>query len=103
MNLSEKYHELIVLLTKFLSGALGADVLQEFIWEVIDYFSVTEKKDLPPEEEFERVFWYVVWDVQHLATEDHLEDGVAQRELREALAFLRGELNLPEEYVGRRP
>ncbi|VAW82585.1 hypothetical protein MNBD_GAMMA13-286 [hydrothermal vent metagenome] len=103
MNLSKKYQELIMLLTQFINGTLDADVLQKFVWEVIDYFSSTEQIDLPPVEEFEKVFWYVVWEVQHLATDDHLEDGVAQRELKDALAFLKGEQNLPEECIGRRP
>ncbi|HHK60956.1 MAG TPA: hypothetical protein ENJ73_04420 [Desulfobacterales bacterium] len=103
MNLSKKYQELIVLLTQFLNGTLDADVLQKFVWEIIDYFSSAEKRDLPPVEEFEKVFWYVVWEVQHLATEDHLDDGTAQRELKEALAFLKGERSFPEEYIGRRP
>lgn len=103
MNLSEKYQELVMLLTQFLSGTLTADVLQKFVWEVIDYFSTTEKKDLPPVEKFEKVFWYVIWEVQHLATEDHLEDGTAQQVLEEALTFLKGDRRLPDEYIGRRP
>ncbi|MCF6355739.1 MAG: hypothetical protein L3J26_11670 [Candidatus Polarisedimenticolaceae bacterium] len=103
MNLPEKYQELIMLLTKFLSGALAADVLQKFVWEVIDFFSTTEKRDLPPLEEFEKVFWYVIWEIQHLATEDHLEDGSARQVLEEALTFLKGDRDLPEEYIGRRP
>ena len=103
MNLSEKYQELIVLLTQFISGTVAADVLQTFAWEIIDFFSTTDKSDLPPEEEFEKVFWYVVWEVQHLATEDHLEDGSALQGLEEALAFLKGDRSLPEEYIGRRP
>lgn len=103
MNLSEKYQELIMLLTQFLNGTLASDVLQKFVWEVIDFFSTTEKRDLPPVEEFEKVFWYVVWEVQHLATEDHLEDGSAQQVLEGALTFLKGERSLPEEYIGRRP
>lgn len=103
MNLSEKYQELMTLLTQFLSDALDADVLQEFVWEVIDYFSTTEKRDLPPVEEFEKVFWYVVWQVQHLVTEDHLDDGTARKELEKALAFMKGEQCFPEEYIGRRP
>ena len=103
MNLSEKYEELITLLTNFLSGTLAADVLQEFAWEVIDFFSTAKKRDLPPVEELERVFWYVIWEVQHLATEDHLADGSARQVLEEALAFLKEEKSLPEEYIGRRP
>lgn len=103
MNLTKKKHELIVLLTQFLDGDLAAYRLQKFAWEVIDYFSATEKQGLPPVAEFEKVFWYVVWEVQHLVTEDHLEDGAAKQELEEALAFLKGERNLPEEYIGRRP
>ncbi len=103
MNLSEKYQELIILLTPFLNGTLAADDLQKFVWEIIDYFSSTEKKDLPPIEEFEKVFWYAVWEVQHLATEDHLEDGSAQQELKDALTFLKGERSFPKEYIGRRP
>ena len=103
MDLSEKYHELISLLSQFLIGDIPADTLQAFVWEAIDYFSSADKRDLPPKEDFEKVFWYVVWEVQHLLSEDHLEDGSAQRELEEALEYLKGEQSLPEEFIGRRP
>jgi hypothetical protein len=103
VNVSEKYQELTTLLAQFLKGTLSADVLRTFVWEVINFFSSTKKRNLPPVEEFEKVFWYVVWEVQHLATEDHLADGSALSVLEDALTFLKREQNLPEEYIGRRP
>jgi len=103
MNLSNKYQELIMVLTNFLDGSITVDILQTFVWEVIDYFSTNEKRDLPAEEEFEKVFWHVVWQVQHMATKDHLDNGSVWKELEEALLFLKGERKLPEEYIGQRP
>ncbi len=103
MNLTEKYQELIVILTEFLRGAKSADVLQTFAWEMINYFSTTRKDDLPQEEKFEKVFWYVIWEVQHLVTDDHLTDGRVRQELEDALVFLKGEQSLPDDYIGRRP
>lgn len=103
MNLEEKRQEFVALLSDFLNDAVSVDVLQEFVWDVINYFSTTPKRDLPPSAEFEKTFWYVIWQVQHLATEDHLSDGSAFPELKEALEYLQGGKDLPDEYVGRRP
>ena len=99
----KKKEELTSALEKFLDGNLSCGYMQEFTWDIIDHFSSSDKRKLPKEENFERVFWYAIWQVQHLATEDHISDGSAKVELKETLAYLRGELNLPDEYIGRRP
>lgn len=53
-------------------------------------------------EDSEGVFWYVIWEVQRLATEDHLDDGNAQQVLGEALTFLKEGQSLPVESIRRR-
>ena len=103
MNLEEKVRELVLVLSGFLNGSVQVDKLQTFVWEVIEYFTSTPKDALPPLADFENVFWYAIWQIQHLATDDHVADGTACRELAEVLEYLQGQKELPKDYFGRRP
>lgn len=103
MKLQQKNEELITILTNFLNGVIDAKELQSFVWEIIDYFTDTESDKLPPEEDFENVFWYTIWQIQHLCTEDHIKDGTAQKELVETIAYLKGIKQIPSYCFGHRP
>ncbi|MEP3244232.1 MAG: hypothetical protein ABJN40_20145 [Sneathiella sp.] len=103
MDAQEKLNELIDLLSGFIAGTYSADVLQDFVWEVIDFYSSTPKELLPPVLSDEKVFWCAVWQIQHLATEDHISDGSATASLTDALMYLRGEEEMPKEFFGARP
>jgi hypothetical protein len=103
MNIQEKLQELIELLLGFFAGTHSADNLQDFAWEVIDFYSRSPRESLPPINGDENVFWYAVWQIQHLATEDHLSDGSATADLTAVLKYLRGDEELPKEFFGSRP
>jgi len=103
MELKEKFQELLLLLTGFVSGQKSGDELQSFAWEVIEYFTDTPLNELPAEEEFEKVFWYAIWNIQHLCDDSHQDNGTAKRELSEVLAYMRGEKEIPDCCIGRRP
>lgn len=103
MNLKVKFEELLILLVGFVADQISCSELQRFSLEVIDYFTDTPSKELPAEEPFEKVFWYTIWQIQHLCDDLHQRDGTTKRELSKALAYMKGEKNIPQEYVGRRP
>lgn len=103
MDLKAKFKELQLLLNRFEKNEASIDELQSFAWNVIDYFTDTPSIELPDEEEFEKPFWYAIWQVQHLCDEEHIKDGTAKRELSEALAYLKKDKEMPVKCVGRRP
>ena len=103
MDLKAKFQEMLQLLVGYIAGRVSCAELQSFAWEVIDYFTDTARGELPAEEEFERAFWYAIWQTQHLCDDEHEDEGVTRRELENALAYMKGEAEMPEECVGRRP
>ena len=78
-----------------------SDSNTDFAWDMIDYFNTAE--ELPQEQSFEKTFWYAIWNIQHLCDPEHIQDGVATKELRECLFYLNGTKELPEKFRGRRP
>ncbi|MDA3798969.1 MAG: hypothetical protein PF692_07805 [Kiritimatiellae bacterium] len=100
MNLFNKLNELVSLLQRYLSGEVSIEALNEFVWEVIDFFDKSNSNDLPKQCEFEREFWYAVWQIQHLVGE---EEKLVRKEITEMLGYLTNENTMPKEYEGRRP
>ncbi len=103
MNLQSKKKELIDLLRNYLSGKATLIELNSFANDVIDYFTVTEKNQLPLSQRFEKEFWYVIWQIQHLADVEHENVGVTAREFSKALDYLEGKKKMPDNFVGKRP
>jgi len=103
MNLFEKKAELIKFISKYLENKSSVENLQKFSWEIIDYFSKTKKDELPPYEDFEREFWYTIWQIQHLVDEEHEKEGVTKKNLLDALDYLKKRKKMPENFIGLRP
>jgi hypothetical protein len=78
MNLVEKKKELIELISKYLENKATLKDLQEFSWEIIDYFNARKKNELSPYQDFEKEFWYTIWQIQHLADEEHEKEGITK-------------------------
>ncbi|AQS37415.1 hypothetical protein Sps_02257 [Shewanella psychrophila] len=100
MNLNDKRNELISLLKAYDCGKLDVVKLDEFSWDIIDYFTENPDSSLPIEEGNERTFWFAIWSIQHLAAED---ESLTKRELAKALSYLTGGSVLPQGSTGRRP
>ena len=98
MDLHEENARLVELLGRYLEGVVDHREMSEFAWRVIDYFSSRDVSELPPVQPFEQEFWHAIWEIQHLADEEHWKDGVTQRTLAEALAYLKGDKPMPAEY-----
>jgi len=103
MNYLQKKSELIKLLTEYSRGEISSEGLQHFSWDMIDYFSKHKKNGLPPISDFEKEFWYAIWEIQHLSDEGHEKDGVTQKTLLDALAYLNGTKKIPSNFIGTRP
>ena len=103
MNLDELYEQLVVLLQQFLDEEQSPELLNEFAWRIIDYFTETPEEELPPVADYERQFWYAVWQIQHLCDQDHIADGTALKELMVALSYLEGKVDMPASLVAKRP
>jgi len=102
MDISNKQQELIAILSDFLTGTGSVNELNRFVWEVIGYFSSHPSDIGQAGKDSEKVFWYVIWQLQHLALEDTIEENM-RRELLSSLQYLKGEKELPINYVGTRP
>jgi len=77
--------------------------LQRFSWEIIEYFSKKEITELPPFQDFEKEFWYAIWQIQHLADEEHEKEGLTRKIFIDALDYLQKKKRIPEVYIGMRP
>jgi hypothetical protein len=103
VNIINKTNQLIFLLDKFLKGKATSDDLNAFVWEVIDYFSDTPKNELPPELSEERIFWYAVWEIQHLNDDDHMSSESCRSQMKDILSYLQRDKELPSNFSGKRP
>ncbi len=103
MDLKVKRNELIKLLMDYFSNKSSLTELQIFSSDIIDYFADEKKNKLPSYQDFEKEFWYAIWQIQHLADIEHEREGVTARELSKALDYLVGKKKIPESFVGKRP
>lgn len=93
MNFNDKKLELASLIQLFLKNKKSIQDLQSYAWNSIDEFY----------ENNEKVFWYAIWQIQHLASEDHLKDGTLKRELEETLKYLLNQEPFPRSFTGEYP
>lgn len=103
MYIANKTNQLICLLDKFLKGKITSDTLVTFVWEIIDFFTESSKNELPPELPDEEIFWYAVWEIQHLCDDEHMSSESCRSHMRDILAYLRKDKQLPSNYWGKRP
>jgi hypothetical protein len=103
MNLVEKKNELIKLISDYLEGSTSLENLQKFSWEMIEYFSKSKKTELPPYQHFEKEFWYAIWQIQHLADEEHEREDIIRKIFLDALDYLKKNKKMPKDFIGMRP
>jgi hypothetical protein len=100
MNVESKTSELAQLIRRYLDGSESLDRLNDFVWDVIDFFTDGERDELPPVSASEKEFWYTIWRIQHLVGEP---DDSIKSELPTLLSYLTEDAQLPTECEGRRP
>ncbi|MCH1430193.1 MAG: hypothetical protein L7U87_05455 [Chlamydiales bacterium] len=103
MDLFLEKQKLENLILAYLDGKTSVEELNEFAWTVIETFSLINKTAQPPEKEWEGMFWYAIWQLQHIADAEHESDGTTQRDLKVSLAYLKNEIPFPSTLRGRRP
>jgi len=102
MDIVEQKIVLTELISKYLENKTSLETLQKFSWEMIEFFS-DKKNKLPPYHDFEKELWYAIWQIQHLADEEHEKEGMTTKVLSEALDYLKSKKKIPEAFVGTRP
>lgn len=103
MNIKEKKQEVINLIDSFLKNKKTIQDLYDFSWKVIDEFSNLTDQETPIYEETEKSFWFAIWQIQHLADEEHMKDGTLKRELKVVLKYLLNQKSMPPGIYGLRP
>lgn len=103
MNMKFQRDRLVDLIVKFLKGKVSHDTLSTFSWDIIEYFTETPENKLPPKNPGEEVFWYAIWQIQHLSDEEHTSVGSCRSQMENILDYLRMEKPLPSDYWGKRP
>jgi len=103
MNLKSKQQELIDFIQAFLEDKIELNKLNDFAWDVIELFTVTSKDSLPLPEDFEKSFWYAIWQIQHLSVESHMKKDRIKKDLRKILFYLIHYKKLPKNLIGNRP
>ncbi len=103
MDLYQKRNKLKTLIKSYLNNQRALEDLQRFAWEIIAYFNKTNKNLLPSIYDFEKECWYAIWQIQHLADQEHEKAGITRQALLEALDFLEKREKIPETFNGLRP
>ena len=102
MILQEKYKELIQILEDYLKNKISGDDFDNFLWDIIDFFSNEKNNKSISRENFEKIFWFAVWNCLHLTSEPAEEPWVRQT-FEEILAYLKKEKKLPPDKFSFRP
>lgn len=103
MDFQQKKIELIKLIKNYLLKKASLKELQNFAAEIIDYFTDTPNNQLPSHQNFEKEFWYTIWQIQHIADVEHEKENVTTKELFKALEYLSGKTSMPTDCIGKRP
>ena len=90
-------------LEAYLAQRISHFEIQRHIDGVFESWEHVVQKDGEPYSLGENEFWCAVWATQHLASEDHWVDGIAQRELGLLQRVLDDKASLPAGYEGKRP
>ena len=102
-SLQLRIDELAGHLRRYVAGELSHSALQEQVERHFRAFAEDSAWRASPYAAGERAYWCALWTVQHLADEEHWQDGLPQRDLSFLLPLLRDRRDLPEGWDGRRP
>ncbi len=98
---SEK-SELVKILECYLAGACSHSTVQEKINQIFNKWEMVTDKE-STYQKHEETFWCAVWTSQHLASEDHWQNGITQKDLPTIVRLLKENSELPNGWSGKRP
>lgn len=102
MNYKNKRREVINVIECFFDNQKTIEQLQGYAWSVIDEFS--RKNEVDDSMGIDgKVFWFAIWQIQHLANEEHFKDGTLTRELKKTLEYLLNPISMPPDTYGLPP
>jgi hypothetical protein len=101
----ENYKKTLMdMINGYLSGTVTHERIRNYVWDIIDdWLSKKNKLKSEPVAPGEREFWAAVWMIQHIADQEHWEEGLPQKYFPELLTYLNGHQEMPDTYSGGRP
>lgn len=102
MNYKKKRKEASKVIEHYLSKKKTMQELYDYSWkEIYEFSSENQHEQLMNEDG--SVFWFAIWQIQHLASEEHFKDGSLKRELKQTLKYLLDQTPLPQGVYGLPP
>ncbi|NGX39881.1 MAG: hypothetical protein KR126chlam1_01218 [Chlamydiae bacterium] len=103
MNMEKEKTDLKKIIYGYFQKTVSLEDLNAYAWEKIQDYSKC-KASLPEyDEKLEGEYWYAIWQIQHLADSEHLDDGLLQQKLLDILAIFDKKKSLPRKFYGKRP
>lgn len=102
MDYKKKKTEVSNIINLYFKGKKTLKELQDYSWKIIDEYYGNEQTNTPAGEA-ESIFWFAIWQIQHLASEDHKRDGTLERELKLTLEYLQNQKPIPSDIYGLPP
>ena len=102
MNYSKKKLEVAFLIKQFLNRRKTINELQEYSWKIISEYSLKKQTETMIDPDGS-IFWFAVWQIQHLSDKEHLEDGTLERDLEKTLKYLLNQDPIPPGIYGIPP
>ena len=102
MNFKKKKNEVSDIIKLYLKNEKTLKDLQDYAWKAIDESSNNDQINKPTDET-ESVFWFAIWQIQHLGSEEHVKDGTLERELKLTLQYLLNQAPMPPGAYGLPP
>lgn len=101
MNLYEANKKLISILESWFLGNVTIEKLDEFAWGVMEHFINLPRQFRPNKEPFEKIFWYAIWKIQALCSEESDDQALLDGEFLMLLQYLKGEVIFPKHLLGQ--
>jgi len=94
---------LIIHIHQFMNNKLSYNILTDYIWEILQDWQRLNVVDNKISSQKEKVFWYLVFELQLQDEISLLHDEDLNSRLQLCMAFLKGQVDMPTDCVGIRP
>ena len=96
--------ELPIKLKIYLKQEWTHNEMRNYLWKIIDEWNQIPDADKQvPISSKEQMIWFVVWNIIHIADEEHWNDGITGNEIKNCIDFLEMKQEFPKDYLARRP
>lgn len=100
--MNKKNEELKLVIENYVNDVFGYQELYNYAWDKIADFEKTTQNLINSSEDA-GIYWYAIWQIQHLADLEHKNAGLLDKELFYILDILNGKKRLPKDRYGKPP